>query len=401
MSEGDFLFARGSLSESLRAEGAQLDDAALNIAAEHALAWTVDELTAELVERFSVEPLEIRWDEKELSHKDAEVVVGHGAYGEVRRPGTKLTYHVPFAGDATLFKLQPSHFNFNPPQAEVRDGELRISVTAMTPLPEGIAGQLDATVASIKQYVDWVNADVAIHNRGLEARARAAVEGRRAKVLADRELVASLGVPVRRREDAAPTYAVAPKRRSVARPAPRGSVPKRPEPFLQAEVYEEVLSIMRSMVEVMERSPRTFARIGEEALRDHFLVQLNGQFKGGATGETFNYTGKTDILIREGERVIFVAECKFWRGPKTIGDTIDQILGYLSWRDTKAAIALFNRGRELSKVLAQIPALVAAHPSFVREIRYGGETDFRFVLRRPDDPERELTLSVLVFEVPA
>jgi hypothetical protein len=44
---------------------------------------------------------------------------------------------------------------------------------------------------------------------------------------------------------------------------------------------------------------------------------------------------------------------------------------------------------------------VAAHPNFVREIPYGGETDFRFVIRHRDDPQRELTMTVLVFEVPA
>jgi hypothetical protein len=37
----------------------------------------------------------------------------------------------------------------------------------------------------------------------------------------------------------------------------------------------------------------------EEDLRQHFLAQLNGHFEGSATGETFNYEGKTDILIRE------------------------------------------------------------------------------------------------------
>jgi hypothetical protein len=36
----------------------------------------------------------------------------------------------------------------------------------------------------------------------------------------------------------------------------------------------------------------------------------------------------------------------------------------------------------------------------VREIRYGEETDFRFILHHRDDPDRELTLTVLVFEVP-
>lgn len=85
-----------------------------------------------------------------------------------------------------------------------------------------------------------------------------------------------------------------------------------------------------------ERSPKAFEQMGEEDLRSHFLVQLNGQYEGRATGETFNFQGKTDILIREGDRNVFIAECKFWHGEKQLLETIDQLLSYLSWRDTKA-----------------------------------------------------------------
>jgi hypothetical protein len=72
------------------------------------------------------------------------------------------------------------------------------------------------------------------------------------------------------------------------------------------------------MVHVMERSPSAFHHMDEEALRTHFLVQLNGHYEGQATGETFNYEGKTDILVRSGDRNIFIAECKFWGGPKKL-----------------------------------------------------------------------------------
>jgi hypothetical protein len=88
-------------------------------------------------------------------------------------------------------------------------------------------------------------------------------------------------------------------------------------------------------------------------------------------------------------------------GPKKLIATVDQLLGYANWRDTKTAILVFNRGKDLSNVLAQIGPTMAAHPSFVRETEYGGETDFRFTVRHRDDPERELTVTVLVFEVPA
>ena len=92
---------------------------------------------------------------------------------------------------------------------------------------------------------------------------------------------------------------------------------------------------MNNMVAVMERSPKAFRDMKEEDLRQHFLVQLNGQYEGQASGETFNFEGKTDILIRHEGKNIFIAECKFWRGPSTVADTLDQLLSYLSWRDTK------------------------------------------------------------------
>lgn len=50
--------------------------------------------------------------------------------------------------------------------------------------------------------------------------------------------------------------------------------------------------------------------------------------------------------------------------------------------------------------MSAVSPTITARPAFVREIPHGGETERRFVLRHRDDPERELTLTVLVFEVP-
>lgn len=157
---------------------------------------------------------------------------------------------------------------------------------------------------------------------------------------------------------------------------------------------------MQDMALVMERSPDAFKSMDEEALRQHFLVQLNGQFEGKATGETFNMSGKTDILLREGNRNVFIAECKFWKGPKAFGEAVDQLLGYTTWRDGKTAILVFNRGTDTSTVLSGIDATVKAHASFKRLAEWKHESGFRYVLRSKDDANRELTLTVLVFQVP-
>ncbi len=139
----------------------------------------------------------------------------------------------------------------------------------------------------------------------------------------------------------------------------------------------------------------------EESLRSHFLVQLNGHYEGGATGETFNYEGKTDILIRVQGKNIFIAECKYWGGPKKLIDTIDQLLSYSSWRDTKVAIIIFNRNKNFSAVLDAIRPTVDAHPNYKKYIRQESETNFRYVFANRDDPNREMILTVLAFDVPS
>jgi len=129
-------------------------------------------------------------------------------------------------------------------------------------------------------------------------------------------------------------------------------------------------------------------------------VQLNGQFEGSASGETFNSQGKTDILIREGNRNVFIAECKFWRGPKSYANTIDQVLSYLSWRDTKAAILVLFRDEKFTSMLADAQETVQAHSNFDGGLVPYGEAGFRCGLRQADDPERKLVLTTLAFHIP-
>jgi len=169
---------------------------------------------------------------------------------------------------------------------------------------------------------------------------------------------------------------------------------------IDMQQYEEILSVISNMVTVMERNEKSFQGIKEEALRDHFLVQLNGKYKGQATGETFNKKGRPDILIRvEGEN-IFIAECKFWRGKNKLKETLDQLLGYTTWRDTKLAMLIFNRNKNFTAVRQQIPEVMKNHPTFTQELFYPSETGFRFILHHPEDKNRELLLTVLAFEIP-
>ena len=76
--------------------------------------------------------------------------------------------------------------------------------------------------------------------------------------------------------------------------------------------------------------------MNEEALRQHFLMQLNGQFEGQRRRARHQHGGQTDILLREGDRNVFIAECKFWKGP---GRRAINVSCLRPWRDSKTAIS--------------------------------------------------------------
>jgi hypothetical protein len=75
-------------------------------------------------------------------------------------------------------------------------------------------------------------------------------------------------------------------------------------------------------------------------------------------------------------------------------------MSYLGWRDTKAAVIVFNRNKGFSAVLDQIRLGARAHPLYKSGPAEESETRFRYVFRQKDDPAREVILTALAFDVP-
>ena len=61
--------------------------------------------------------------------------------------------------------------------------------------------------------------------------------------------------------------------------------------------------------------------------------------------------GKTDILVREKDKNLFIGECKIWRDAERISEAVDQLLNYLTWRDTKAALVVFVKRKSIDSPL--------------------------------------------------
>jgi hypothetical protein len=320
--------------------------------------------------------------------------------GPVLVPGHRITVALPFRGDPQNFMVRPSSYDSMPPHADVVGQELRFTFTQTTADAQVVTRELAATVSSIKAYLARLEDSVGAYNRSLPSDILQRLQARKERLRKQADMVAALGIPLKKRADVPATYAVSVSRRSVKVEHPRRDDAAPLDPTLPQDDYEEILRIVESMVHVIERSPKVFAECSEEDFRAHFLVQLNGQFEGRATGETFNAYGKTDILIRENDQNVFIAECKFWHGEKAASEAVDQLLGYVTWRDTKTALLIFNRNKGFSTMLASLREAIEKHPSFVSALKHKASSSLRYLFRAPSDPGRHLYLAVLAFDVP-
>ena len=408
MAREDYLFTGPDSNSVDRHQRQQMAIEIEQVDADRLLNTSVDDLSQYFSRKFGITVPELDVDNLVVDQRETQIDVSHDPMRMIMdrsRPayvtGTEIEVEIPFTGEAEAFTIKPNPYTLSPPRAQIRGSNVTFKILGTSLDAEGVRKQIDHTVAEIQSYLTNLRANLSGLQGQLLGEARAAIDARRSKLLASRSMIASLGFKMKEREGNAKTYVAPEIRRRLSPVMPSASAaPFKPEPALSNVDYEHILGVMQSMTQVMELSPSAFHQVDEEALRSHFLVQLNGHYQGQATGETFNYEGKTDILIRSDGKNIFIAECKFWSGPKKLTDTIDQLLGYSSWRDTKTAIVVFNRRRDFSKVLATIPETVRAHPQHKRDLSGSSESSFRYQFANRDDRNRELFLTVLAFDVP-
>ena len=406
--QGDYLFCGADWFSVEEGQRRKLQSEIDAIDGNRLLNTSVDDLCDYFEDKFRIDVPVLHEDQAVADQQETQIDVSQDPMRFIRdrnRPfhvaGTLVEVTVPFSGETEAFGIQPTTYTTAPPRGEIRDHTLVIKVQGTELEPQQVRAEVDRTFGEIKKYLDWLRNNARGLNEQIRRLANERINWRRQKLLADQNLVASLGFPLKERAEAPRTFSAPNVRRRIAPTMPRASTaPYKPEPVLSSDDYEHILSVMTNMALVMERSPSAFAAMDEEALRSHFLVQLNGHYEGQASGETFNYEGKTDILIRADGKNIFIAECKYWRGAKAFGEAVDQLLRYVCWRDTKTAIVIFNQNKDFSQVIETIPGAVKAHLNFKRAVDDNGEGRSRYVLVHRDDPNREMILTVLAFDVP-
>ena len=404
--EEETLFGKSEIGDVLTNRGKAMLKDISSYDADSLLNTSPEDLAAFFAEKYQIDVPELNRDGTTVESSEIQIDVtydrGRHFIDEEHHyaPGTQIVHHVPFSGDRQLFFVRPKTWGFNSPRAAVREHELELVQEGHDLKSAEVVASFDSVLGDIERNLGYLRASVNPSNLDLETTARRQIDSRRKHLLDMQKLTESLGFPLKR----VGTYensSVFLQRKKIDLAPPKPSAGTyTPEPALDVKAFEEILEVMSNMALVMEKSPSAFTSMKEEDLRSHFLVQLNGAFEGKASGETFNYTGKTDILISDAGKNLFIAECKFWKGAASLTAALGQLLGYLCWRDTKAALVLFNKDKNFSAVLSQIPELCCKHVCYEQTISRPSVSSFRFLFHSPQDRNRKIHLAVLAFDIP-
>ena len=379
---------------------------------EYVLKASPTELENHFVEKAMVQPLALHVDQQYIENqRTIQVDVSHDFRRAVRPgekvfvPGTQLQIAIPFEGDAELWKIRPSTFSLGGyPKIDIH----RDRIVLTTSFPDDTANQqqlkneIDRSIKSLLESVSNQRRDVEQHNKTAPDKIKARLKAKRDKSSAAVGVVAGLGIPMKRRDEPAAYAAPVTRRPQVSQPKPSVPTAKyKPEPELVEAEYNHILSVLQSMSLVIERNPMSFSTLDEEGIRDHFLLQLNGHYEGAATGETFNSVGKTDILIRVEDRNVFIAECKFWRGPKGFDEAVDQLLGYLTWRDCKCHLLIFNKNRDSTAVMQKMNEAMENRKEWRKSVTQDENGKNRYIFVKESDPGREIVITTMLFDIPS
>jgi len=357
---------------------------------------------------YEISPIEIHCDRITVSNYETQIPAEQHPHNYIVRSGESyprdvIKYHLPFKGDPDLLKVKTSTYARSLNRVTVEEKCICFEIINFDLEAENIKQMAEQIVKNIVDLNQDLANDLTDFNASIESIASHAFDKRKQQLLDKSGLMASLGVPIRKSSNTPSTFSVPVNRTKVIPSRSKPDVIEQgytPEPTLDESIYQQILKIIHDVGKQFERLPSTYANKEEEHLRDHILLILEPNFEGAATGETFNKSGKTDILLRHEGSNIFIAELKFWDGKILYLETITQLLGYLTWRDSKSAVVVFVKNKELSPVLSTIKEITPEHSNYLGFVSEQEEGWYHYRFHINDDENREVQMSVMLFHIP-
>ena len=406
------LFREGDLGATLEKHYGSIQTRVDSISREILIANSEDELVEHFRSSMALEPIELDEGRMFMEQKETNIDVTawselnlFGEPGPIYVPGMRVSISIPFSGTGDLWFLRPHSFWQVYPRGNILpdssgDGVLQVVIEQPTnQLPERTERILKNTLSEVKQCLDYQRPEIERRNGELADKIRQAIREHRRRLEVHEGIAKSLNIPLKRREDA-PSVLPMQMRRKLVRPLAPAAAKSPADHGISDDDYTHILSVIRHEGRTFEATPVTYSVLEEEDLLNIMLAHLNGHYQGDATGETFRRKGKTDIRIEAENRAAFVAECKVWRAATELLSAIEQLLGYMIWRDCKAPIVIFNKHNSgFVELLQKVPSSIAASERFKKDLGPQGDGEWRYVLTSPDDKLREVVVHVFLFNL--
>ena len=318
--------------------------------------------------------------------------------------------YIPYTSNRQAFDYRPNRMPVNVVEGSVTDREVVLSVVVdpNTP-PQEVERRLLTQEQDLLQWVTEVNRDIEALEQYIRGLATRQLRGRLDLIKKRDDMAAAFSIPVREVEPERALGVPVKRTAVVLRTAPGPGDPGERGWRLDKPIYDRMIQTITKFGHALERRPRSAQPLihDEETIRDWLMFNLSTNYEAPDGGELFiggeveNGNGKTDILVRHQNRNAFIAECKFWRGPKKLDEAIDQLLSYTTWRDTKAAIILFITNKNVTGAIDSAGARLTAHPA-CKEALVSAEPyerrDYRFM--SPEDSQRVISLALLPVVIP-
>jgi len=371
---------------------------------EYILGVDEEEYKNYLFEKYYLEPLEIdsASERRDEPTKSKEWIESRISQEKFQREVYNFTVRYNFKGSPILFNLRPDTWMATSYEINVNDSNSTVSFNFKLDKkdPEGFKRTKSNCYSAAFTNIENINKNVESWNNSLGRLLGSLFDSLKTKYQEENKFFEEINVKVNRNTASiftAPTI----KKKSIPQPTVSSKKEFPSEPRMSKEMYDDVLRVIYDAGKSMEKKPALYQNKDEEALRDQFLFILETRYEGTtATGETFNRSGKTDILLKyakDGSN-LFVAECKFWHGASEFHEAINQLFDkYLTWRDSKVALILFVKNKEFTKVMETIKSETIKHPYFIKEIGIRGETSFSYIFYLPQDREKEVHLEIMAF----
>ena len=371
----------------------------------------VDEFAEYILSKYKLELIELG-EPSQLNPREIKLPGRHPIFGTtIEEDGIEVIIEITFSGPGKYLSYQPSSrlMGSNPDDSVDNHRKIiNLFFRSKSLDTNRLNREIERVLNEIKINVTHLNNDLKKFNDWVDTNIKALIERRRQKITSIKSFAEKINIPIKRINNPPPTIPI--KRKKILIP-PSPIVKKkvaRANPTIAESVYEDILELSFNMSLAMERNPTTFEDLDEEQIRDFFLVILNAFFEGEATGETFNKKGKTDILIRHENQNIFIVECEIWHGEKYLLEKIDQLFGYITWRDTKTSIFIFNKEKDtnFTTVLGKIDDIMKKHNNFKSIYSFNNyklkseESIFGYIFIHPEDSERNIFLTVMSFNIP-